>query len=160
MDTKNRIIQELRFKIEEEKKSLEAEIKVALDFKRSEEGQQESKYDTQGLEAGYLIDGQKARVSELEEELKLIDEIPVKNFEPNEEVGIGAILEIELNNQIKKYFLSTTGGGTLVNINGVAILVITVFSPIGSQVISLKSGDDFMVETTNGTREYKILSIS
>lgn len=128
-------------------------------FKFESDMKQESKYDTRSIEAGYLAQGQAKRVEELKLELKLIEEIPLHSFSPDDEIAVGALLDIELNKRKKLYFLSTTAGGTVLDINGEIVLVISVFSPIGSSVMGLKVGDDFELETQAGVREYKIRSV-
>lgn len=128
-------------------------------FKFESDMKQESKYDTRSIEAGYLAEGQARRVEELKLELKLIEEIPLHPFKKEDEIAVGALLDIELNGRNKLYFLSTTAGGTVLDINGEIVLVISVFSPIGSSVMGLKVGDSFELETQAGTREYKIRSV-
>lgn len=120
----------------------------------------EGKYDTRGIEAGYLAGAQKVRVSELEHDLEMLEEIKVREFSPDEEAAIGALVELELNGNSKKYFISPTAGGTMLQIDGEVILVISVFSPIGAEVLQLKAGDEFEIETKGDPREYLIKSLS
>lgn len=120
----------------------------------------EGKYDTRGIEAGYLAGAQKVRINVLENDLLLLEEIKPRDFRPTEEVAIGALVELELNGNIKKYFISPTAGGTIIEADGEPILVISAFSPIGAEVISLKKGDDFELETKASPREYRVISIS
>ena len=159
MELKKRIIKDLRNRVEHELSTVKAQYEETQKFKKSDDAKQESKYDTRLTEANYLSDGQKMRMSELAEELKLIDEIPVRSFKENDEVDIGALLEIEINQTSKKYFISTTAGGTMLNFGGEIILVISVFSPIGAEAMHLKQGDHFEVETKSGTRSYVIKSV-
>ncbi len=138
--------------------ALEAQASASR-FKHESDMKQESKYDTRGIEAGYLSDAQSKRVEELKLELKLIEEIPCYNFKEGDEISLGALIEIEVNQRKKLYFLSSTAGGTMLNIEDIIILVISAFSPLGSSVINLKTGDTFELETNAGTREYKICSV-
>lgn len=131
----------------------------ASQFKFETDMKQESKYDTRGIEAGYLSDAQAKRVEELKLEMKLIEEIPFFHFRDEDEIALGALIEIEVNQQKKNYFLASTSGGTILNIEGIIILVISVFSPLGSSVIGLKCGDTFELETKAGIREYTIRSV-
>ena len=43
--------------------------------------------------------------------------------------------------------------------DGESILVISVFSPIGAEVLQLKAGDEFELETKSDPREYLIKSV-
>jgi transcription elongation GreA/GreB family factor len=54
------------------------------------------------------------------------------------------------------YFLIPTSGGTLLQIAGQSILVVSVFSPLGDAVLGLKTGDQFEIETPKETRSYEV----
>jgi len=144
------------------KKDLELAIEAqesASSFKFESDMKQESKYDTRSIEAGYLSSAQTKRVEELKLELKLIEETPFYEYQDGDEIALGALLEIEVNKLKKNYFLASTAGGTMLEIDGKVVLVISLFSPIGNAVIGLKSGDVFELETKTGQREYKICSV-
>lgn len=119
----------------------------------------DGKYDTRATEANYLADGQRQRLTDLEHEIILLEEIPTRDLDKDGEVAIGALAQIEFNGMSKKYYLSPTAGGTMLDIDGEAVLVISVFSPIGKEVIGLKSGDSFEVEINDSIREYQIQSV-
>lgn len=153
------IIEQLLTNVQNDLKLASEALESVKQFKYESDMKQEHKYDTRGIEAGYLSDGQAKRVEELQLELKLVEEIPHRVYQSDEEIGIGALLEIEFNKLKKYYFLSTTSGGTMLNIEGQGVLVISVFSPIGSAVMGLKCGDSFELETQSGVREYTIRSV-
>lgn len=117
----------------------------------------DGKYDTRAIEAGYLAGAQKKRVEELEQEVKLLDEIDLSH--PNDQVSVGSLIKLSFNNIEKKYFISSTSGGSMLNFNGEIILVISAFSPIGTEVIGLKKGDSFEVQVKKEDREYRIIEI-
>ena len=76
------------------------------------------------------------------------------------EISIGALVELLHENQKRSYFLIPTAGGTILKMGEEAVLVVSVFSPIGDAMLGLKSGEEFEVETPRETRLYKILSFS
>jgi transcription elongation GreA/GreB family factor len=119
----------------------------------------DGKHDTRGTEINYLADGQRKRIAELEQELELLGDIPTNNQESDSTISIGSIVEIELNGNTRKYFIAPTAGGTMLSIDGEAILVISVFSPIGSEALSLNLNDSFEIDLKGETREYMIKSI-
>ena len=154
---KNKILDEL-------KKNLQAEIdqaKKVFDTTRGHatdvELKSEGKYDTRSIEAGYLAGAQKKRIDELELEMGLLDEINVEHSSP--EVCVGSLVEIELNQNKRLYFISSTSGGSLLSIDNNPILVISAFSPIGTEAINLQVGDSFEVQAGESTREYVIRNI-
>jgi transcription elongation GreA/GreB family factor len=95
---------------------------------------------------------------ELKLEIQILEEVDIDQSQKLGEISIGALVELEHSNQRRKYFLIPTAGGTILNVNGEAILVVSVFSPIGDALLGLKAGDDFEVETPKETRNYQILS--
>lgn len=138
------------------------QAKAAYDTSRSHansgEMKSEGKYDTRSIEAGYLAGAQKKRVDELEQELKLLDEIDLTLCPDT--VSVGSLVEIEFNEMTRLYFISSTSGGTMMKTNDEIVLVISAFSPIGVEVIGLKIGDSFDVEIKGEIREYTVKMIS
>ncbi len=156
---KEKILKILINNVQNELNGLKAAYDSTHSLMTAPDMKSEGKYDTRGIEAGYLAGAQKVRVAELEGDLEMLKEIKPRAFKKDEEVAIGALVELQLNDQKKKYFISPTAGGTLVDIDGEGILVISVFSPIGSEALSLKVGEIFELETKTTPREYKIIGI-
>lgn len=127
---------------------------------KSESMKSDGKYDTRGIEAGYLASAQLRRVEELKLELQMIEELPKRDFAPDEELALGALAQIEHKGMARWYFLSSTAGGTMLNIDEQAVLVISVFSPIGDAALGLKARETFELETPNERREYTVVSVT
>ena len=155
---KEQIQKELIQKIKQEIANIQQAVMVSKEVATGEESRSESKWDTRAIEAGYLAGAQQARLNELEQELQLLQEMDLREIK-NDEVIIGAIIELEYNEQTRKYFLSPTSGGTLLNINNEAIMVISVFSPIGREALGLSCGDTFEIQTPKERRDYTIISL-
>lgn len=157
---KLKILSQLIENVRQELEGLKKAYDSTHSLMTADDMKSEGKYDTRGIEAGYLAGAQKVRVEELEHDLQMLEEIKPREFSENEEVAIGALVELELNGHTKKYFVSPTAGGTMLEADGESILVISVFSPIGAEVLQLKAGDDFELETKGSPREYSIKSVS
>lgn len=157
---KQQIIHQLVSKLEQELKAAEAASESMGSFRHEQDMKQEGKYDTRAIEAGYLAGAQLKRVEEIKQEIEMINELNIREYNQEDEVAAGAIVELELNDKSQQYFLTTTSGGSILMIQGKPIMVISVFSPIGDAVLGLKVGDGFELETPKETREYTILSIS
>lgn len=69
-------------------------------------------------------------------------------------------MELLHKDQKRLYFLIPTAGGTLLKVKDDAVLVVSVFSPIGDALMGLKTGDEFEVETPKESRSYQVLSFS
>ncbi len=120
---------------------------------------QEGKYDTRAIEAGYLAGAQKKRVDELEIDVNMIKELS-EELPKGDKIALGSLVELKFNNQVRHYFITPTAGGTMLNLDGKPLLVISVFSPIGNEALGMEVGDFFEVETGDITREYEVISIS
>ena len=155
---KQKIIDQLKAQIAAKLNQAAAALNTTKGHATESELKAEGKYDTRSIEAGYLAGAQQLRVEELEQEMALIDEIDIHLS--NREVCVGSVVEIELNKIKRLHFISSTAGGSLLNIDGTPVLVISAFSPIGAQAIGLSVGDTFEVETASETREYLIKAIS
>lgn len=116
----------------------------------------EGKYDTRAIEAGYLADAQRKRLEELELDLQMLQEIP---SEETINIQIGSLAELEHAGHTRWYFFSPNCGGTILSIDGVTILVISVFSPLGNEAVGLTINDEFTIETPKEERVYRVVSV-
>lgn len=149
--------------LEKAKADLEAAIAAndsASEYKGSDDLKQEGKYDTRAIEAGYLAGAQAKRVEELKLEVQMIEELPVRQFKADEAAAVGALVKLLHNDTERLYFLSSTAGGSMLNIDGKPILVISVFSPIGAGAVNLEAGESFELETPSGTRIYEVVEVN
>ena len=117
----------------------------------------DGKYDTRATEAGYLAGAQNKRLEELKLELTMLTEIPVHDYE--DKISIGDLVTMEHNGQKRLYYLTSTGGGNMLVLDGEAVMVITVFSPLGSEVLGLSLNDSFEIEMKGQPREYKVVNV-
>lgn len=156
---KKLIINELIARAKKELELAEEAFASLSSYKIADDMKQESKYDTRGIEAGQLAGAQQKRVEELKLEVQMLEEIPVRAFAKDEVASIGALVKIKHNNAERLYFISSTAGGAMVKLGEEAVLIISVFSPLGSEALGLKAGENFDIETANGTREYHITNI-
>lgn len=156
---KKNILDELLKRTREELSALEESAKSNRDFATDQEFKAESKYDTRALEASYLASAEAKRVEELKLEIQILEEVDLEQSKKLGEISIGALVELEHNEQRRLYFLIPTAGGTLLSINQQTILVVSIFSPIGDALMGLKLGDEFEVQTPKETRNYQIINV-
>lgn len=155
---KKEILDELLKRAREELALLEASAKSHHDFATDQEFKAESKYDTRALEASYLASAEAKRVEELKLDIQILEEVDLDQSQKLGEISIGALVELLHKDQKRFYFLIPTAGGTMLKVGGEAVLVVSVFSPIGDALMGLKSGDDFEVETPKENRHYEVVS--
>lgn len=155
---KQKLLDELLRKAREELVDLTRAALETKNFATDQEFKAESKYDTRALEASYLASAEAKRVEELKLEIQILEEVDLNASSRTKEISIGALVELSYGERKMLYFLIPTAGGTLLKFGDDAVVVVSVFSPIGDAMLGLKSGQDFEVETPKETRSYEILS--
>lgn len=130
-------------------------VQVTLDVATHEENKPENKYDTRGLEASYLARAQSERVLDLKDVKVLIDAIRVREFTSEDRIALSAIVRLEGKDKDLWVLLLPKGGGQSVQYKDLQIKVITLESPLGSQLVG-KMVDD-VIEIKNS--EYTIVEI-
>jgi transcription elongation GreA/GreB family factor len=153
---KKKILNILREKTQERLSKARESYQSALAHSRSDDMKSEGKYDTRGIEAGYLTSAAKARVKELEKELLQLEALKIK---PNKKPTLGSLILLEFGGAQQWHFLSPTYGGSSLEVDGKSVLIISPSSPIGSEALGLEEGDSFEIDTPKMTREYQILQI-
>lgn len=145
---------------------LALELQTLLEAARSahlaathEESRPEDQHDTRGIEAAYLAGAQAQRAAEIKRQLLIFKFLPVREFGPQDPIGPGALVELELNRTRSFYFLIPQGGGLVTNLDGRPVQVITPQSPIGEALLGRKAGDVIEIEARSALRVYKVLSV-
>ena len=155
---KKKILDELISKMKNELATLESASKATREFATDQEFKAESKYDTRALEASYLASAEAKRVEDLKLEIQMLEEVDLDLASKSSEVCIGSLVQLKYLNLEKHYFLIPTSGGTLLAIDNIPILVVSVFSPIGSALLGLKVGEEFEIETPKENRNYQVIA--
>lgn len=83
----------------------------------------ESKWDTRGIEAGYLVGAQQRRVDEIKQQLFLLENMTIKECD---EVQIGALVQTEG----KDYYITRQTGGYKLKIVDKIIYVVSIQAPV------------------------------
>jgi transcription elongation GreA/GreB family factor len=157
LNLKNKIKKQLIELLESELLDIEEAAKSSREYAIQDDFKSEGKYDTRAIEASYMAGAQSARVEELKLDLQMIKELEV-NHTPKH-IELGALVLLEQNDRDIWYFISSALGGTMLNIDNKIILVISVFSPVGSEALNLSVNDTFEVETPKENRLYLVKGI-
>lgn len=124
------------------------------------ENKAENKYDTLGLEAAYLAEGQAKRVAELEQNLHAFKKLKIKYFTEDMEIGISALVCLtSLNNDTKFVFLSPVSGGVELNFNDIKIMLISESSPLGKALKNSFLGDEIKLKQAHHMLRYDIIGL-
>lgn len=111
-----------------------------------EESAAETKWDTMGLEASYLAEGQSRRVEECQEAITLFNQLVVKPFDEDSPISLGAMVELLNTESVSSMvFLSPTSGGLKINLEAVEIMLVTPQAPLGKSLMGAFYGDEIKV---------------
>jgi len=125
-----------------------------------EENIAENKYDTLGLEAAYLTQGQARRLAECEADLAAFRALAPKAFGEDDPVAIGALVQLEDEiGQLQTLFLGPAAGGVKVTVGGVDIVVITHSAPLGKALLGTCVGDSITLQLGNARKQYHLIAI-
>lgn len=151
------ILEKLIENLKNELSEVEGAAKSTRDLVSQDDLKSEGKYDTRAIEASYLASAQLKRVEEIKLDIQMLEEIELHK---TESLQMGSLALIEYNGNQRYYFLTSASGGSLLNIDGKTVLVISVFSPLGNGALGLVAGESFEVETPKDLRTYKIIEVS
>lgn len=125
-----------------------------------ESSKAESKYDTRGLEAGYLASGQARQAREILESIKIYGALPLRDFAPDEPVDMTALVSLETDGSRSWYFIGPKNGGLEIEHAGEEILVITPQSPLGENLLGRKAGQHWTAKLGGSTVKYHLVSVT
>jgi hypothetical protein len=125
-----------------------------------EESKAEDKYDTRGLEAGYLAAGQARQIEEVACAVRDFSRMTVCKFGPKDPVDVSALVELKVGKERSFYFIGPSAGGTEVVHEKKTVLVITPQSPLGQQLAGRVKGATWKATIGGVARDYTIVSVS
>ncbi len=106
------------------------------------EAKAETKWDTCGLEQSYLARGLAKQFEALALKVEELRGFAPPDF-AGKSIGVGALIETEMNGYADTFFLLEGGGGTEVEVEGRAITVITPESPVGAALLGKNEGERY-----------------
>jgi transcription elongation GreA/GreB family factor len=127
----------------------------------NEESKAENKYDTRGVEASYLAEGQSRRVAELETSIAAYEGLLLSEFDESTKIRLTALVTLvdsEGNNRC--LFVGPDGGGLVLALSIGECIVVTPMAPLGKALIGKYVGDEVAVNAADKITTYEILSIN
>ncbi len=100
----------------------------------------EGKYDTRGLEASYLAAGQAEQADELAQAVARLDAAEFPDYDFDDPIGPGALIEAERNSEIVYYLLAPAGGGLTLESEGEQVTVLGSGAPLRARLMGQTSG--------------------
>jgi len=143
---------------------LAADLAVFLAAARSaheaathEENIPDNKYDTLSLEASYVAQGQANRAQDLKRSLHAYQTMTLMAFGEDAPIRLSALVHLEgEDGERRALFIGPQEGGMKLKLNGEEIMVITAASPLGTELIGKRVGDQVNI----GKRDFEIVEVS
>ncbi|MBU76029.1 MAG: transcription elongation factor GreAB [Pseudoalteromonadaceae bacterium] len=149
---KTHVIEHLRFALEAQLHNAKEAAKAAHDAATHEESVAETQYDTLGLEAAYLAQGQAERVNECYRDIQAFNTV-FKESEFNKVREGALVCLIDEHDNSKWFFIGPSAGGLMVTVKQQPIYVVTREAPLGKQLIG-KQADDELTLTIAGNKQF------
>lgn len=160
---KNEILEMLLSHMIEEFQKVEKTVSTARNLLTEKDMQQEGKYDTRRIEAGYLAGAQGKRLEILKQDIQILRNFEPPLYEMDAEIGLGALVKCrDLSDSKAKehfYFIIPSSGGISLKIGGEDIQVLSIHSPLGNELMRLEVGETVEIETPGVSKELEILAL-
>jgi len=147
--------------------SLEADLAVLVAAAQAahaaathEECVADNKYDTLGLEASYIAQGQANRAQEIRVALESYRSLELRPFDETTPIRLTALVSLEEEDgSTRTVFLGPEAGGVKITVDGREVVVITPNSPLGRAILGKRCGDIFSRGTGGRAWECTIVAV-
>lgn len=130
--------------------------KRAHDAATHEENIPEDKYDTQGLEASYIAQGQANRAQEIRKAIDTFRAMTLLDFDEEKPIRLSAFVTIVDEKGVERQlFLGPDAGGLKIDHNGDIVSVITPQAPLGRAILGCVVDDQVEI----GAKTYDIIGV-
>lgn len=158
-DIKKNLLKQLQQIFVAELENLERSAQAAAENATHAENKPEHKYDTRALEASYLAGAQRERSLELRAALMKLENLPMRVFSDDDSIAITALIELQEGDRVGLYLLMPVGAGYRFLLDAKEVTTITTQSPLGKLLPGKYVGDVVTISTTQGNKEYEIVSV-
>ncbi len=140
---RNRVFQALFNKLNESFSTASEAANKARELATHEQSKPETQYDTVGLEASYLAQGQSQRAQEIQLAIHDWKQLATKIFTEDDEISPGAIITLEDHEcKTTTFLLGRHSGGVQLRLDDIVVNVISDQSPLGQSLINKVIGDE------------------
>ncbi len=143
--------------LEQDRDVLRQQLAASHEAATHSESKAENKYDTRGLEAAYLADGQRRRLHEIE--LALAAYRALTPVVMDDGIRVGALIELAMPSGSRWLFLGPDGAGLKVRLDGQEVLVISPRAPLGQALLGREEGDEVAVTVEGKVHRQEILAV-
>lgn len=159
MMNKEALIKKIVTRLREELEAYFNAARIAHEEATHEQSKAENKYDTRGLEASYLAHGQSRQAAELEVAIATFEQMDGRPFGRREQIGVGALVELEHGGKGTFYFVASRAGGLEIMHEKREVMVITPQSPLGAQLQGKSEGDLLQLTVGGARNKYLVAAV-
>lgn len=135
------IVADLKIQLQAQYDRASQALAGAREAATGEDSKAEGKYDTRGLEASYLAAGQAEQTEHLADSIAKLDRFTFKDFEIDDPIATGALVEADAGGEVHFYLLSPVGGGmTCDTEDGETVTILGPASPLGEKLLGHTTG--------------------
>lgn len=158
--TKTELIQEIMAALSADLAIFAGAARASHEAATHEECAPDNKYDTTALEASYIAQGQANRAQEIRVALENYRTLVMCDFDDVTPVRLTALVTLESEDgSLKRVFLGPQGGGMKIADGDDEIVVITPGSPLGRNLLGLRSGDEVKAGGDANAAMYTIVAV-
>lgn len=120
----------------------------------------DNKYDTTGLEASYIAQGQANRAQEIRKSLENYRQLDMRPFADEQPIRLTAMATLETEDgEVRQIFLGPGSGGMKLVVNGQECIVITPESPLGRALLGKVCGEEIHVGAGPSQKVFTIVHV-
>ena len=118
----------------------------------------DNKYDTTGLEASYIAQGQANRAQEIRLALEHYRKLTLRPFDDTTPIRLSAVVTIEDDDgNCRQVFLGPEAGGLKLTVDEKEVVVITPESPLGRALLGKICGDEIQIGSGQGRKTFTVI---
>ena len=121
----------------------------------------DNKYDTTGLEASYIAQGQANRAQDIRKSLECYRNLVIRPFDDETPIRLTALVTMEADDgRCRQVFLGPDAGGLKLVDGDAECIVITPESPLGRALLGKICGDEIQVGGGGTRKKFTIVVVS
>ncbi|MCH2207595.1 MAG: GreA/GreB family elongation factor [Lentisphaerales bacterium] len=133
-------------------------VNMAYESATHEENVAECKYDTKGLEASYLVQGQARRAEELEQAVEALISLKIRSVD---KVMLNALVTLKNEQGASEVmFIAPASGGVKIDFEDQEVVIMTPASPLGRALLGKTAGDSIEVQIGKKVKGYRVLEVN
>jgi transcription elongation GreA/GreB family factor len=160
MVAKSVLLERLRVRVAADLASLTESQRAIQAGATHEETRAEDDKDTRAIESSYLARGLAERVAQLRHAVALLASFKPRTFGPDEAIALGALVELESDEDDARYLVVPAAGGLELDVEGTRITTVTPTAPLGAALIGRFVDEDVDVLIPKGARRFRIVAIA